>query len=471
MNIPPRKGPQMTQETRRRLRRSVRAPILMVLVGYVAYFCYSRITYRPDPRMAYWEKKLREINPPKPGMMQFDDVSAFFEKNRDRGDANLAVMPINVIDYENLVRGPWDSEPSTDVARAIELFRSEGFQEDLSAFRETVRRGWTEPPQQILNQTNYNFRYDHREWCTVLLGYSRYLGMTRGDVVARSEVWREIAISTSQVERSRYFLANLSAADNRIRLGNEITLAVQETDAAMRIPSPDGLLASPEELAKRPTELVAGVVIRYRHWFDSMFVPGGGWMDVASAVETFYGQPVSRLWNVTSPVFYDRDETNEAFNELLAKIDECTTSGKLRDRFGSTLRTFPHDQAPLMMLRDPLPWRFCESLDWSYAGRTALEAAACTIALHNHRASNGEYPATLDRLVPGELSRLPIDFGNGKSLTYRRTGSGYLLYGVGGDGVDDHAVTGQPMIERSIRIWRAVGADFPCSNFQRAAPR
>jgi hypothetical protein len=65
------------------------------------------------------------------------------------------------------------------------------------------------------------------------------------------------------------------------------------------------------------------------------------------------------------------------------------------------------------------------------------------IALEKHRAAHAHYPATLDALVPAFLRALPIDPWSGKPLGYRRLpdgetvgGFGYVLYSVGGDGID-----------------------------------
>ncbi len=52
----------------------------------------------------------------------------------------------------------------------------------------------------------------------------------------------------------------------------------------------------------------------------------------------------------------------------------------------------------------------------------------------------GKYPDSLGELVPNYLNAVPLDpFANGIGvpLVYRQKGSGYLLYSVGPDGVDD----------------------------------
>ena len=67
----------------------------------------------------------------------------------------------------------------------------------------------------------------------------------------------------------------------------------------------------------------------------------------------------------------------------------------------------------------------------SYA-QLHLVAAALAV----HRLGEGEYPESLDPLVPGLLDALPVDI-HGQPLVYRRTDSGYLLYSLGPNGTDE----------------------------------
>jgi hypothetical protein len=59
-------------------------------------------------------------------------------------------------------------------------------------------------------------------------------------------------------------------------------------------------------------------------------------------------------------------------------------------------------------------------------------------ALERYRLAHGEYPETLEALVPQFIERLPHDIINGQPLKYRRVeGMGFLLYSVGWNGTDD----------------------------------
>ncbi len=60
-------------------------------------------------------------------------------------------------------------------------------------------------------------------------------------------------------------------------------------------------------------------------------------------------------------------------------------------------------------------------------------------ALRAYRLEHGNYPVSLDKLLPGYLQSIPVDpFGAGESLHYQRVGQGYTIYSCGPNGKDDH---------------------------------
>ena len=58
-------------------------------------------------------------------------------------------------------------------------------------------------------------------------------------------------------------------------------------------------------------------------------------------------------------------------------------------------------------------------------------------AVRSYKLATGAAPASLESLVPGYFSQVPIDPYSGKPLVYRCTAEGYLLYSVGSNRVDD----------------------------------
>jgi hypothetical protein len=100
-----------------------------------------------------------------------------------------------------------------------------------------------------------------------------------------------------------------------------------------------------------------------------------------------------------------------------------------------------------------------------YVQAEALGAMA-TVALDvaAFRESNGHCPAALSDLA--NCDRLPNDPFSGKSLLYRRTGGGFVLWSVGPDGDDDGGTShrelgGNPLSDGDI-VLRAVPCDSNC---------
>lgn len=74
--------------------------------------------------------------------------------------------------------------------------------------------------------------------------------------------------------------------------------------------------------------------------------------------------------------------------------------------------------------------------------QTLINEAQIACALERYRLAHGEYPETLDALVPQFMEAIPHDIIGGQPLHYRRTDDGkFLLYSVGWNEMDDG---GQP---------------------------
>lgn len=68
--------------------------------------------------------------------------------------------------------------------------------------------------------------------------------------------------------------------------------------------------------------------------------------------------------------------------------------------------------------------------------------------LTRYRAARGEYPKSLDQLVPAFLEAVPADdFGDGPLKYKRRDDGGFELYSVGVNGRDDGGATAQPLVD------------------------
>ncbi len=81
--------------------------------------------------------------------------------------------------------------------------------------------------------------------------------------------------------------------------------------------------------------------------------------------------------------------------------------------------------------------------------RQRLRNLQVAFALEIYRVENGNYPAKLNAVTPNYLKNIPLDFFTGKNLIYRQTKTGYLLYSVGVNGVDERCrVTGDDLVIR-----------------------
>jgi hypothetical protein len=79
-----------------------------------------------------------------------------------------------------------------------------------------------------------------------------------------------------------------------------------------------------------------------------------------------------------------------------------------------------------------------QSLPFLLRTKTLVDEAQIACALERYRLAHGEYPETLDTMVPQFIEKLPRDIINGAPLHYRRTDDGsFLLYSVGWNETDD----------------------------------
>lgn len=66
-----------------------------------------------------------------------------------------------------------------------------------------------------------------------------------------------------------------------------------------------------------------------------------------------------------------------------------------------------------------------------------VSLAVSAIALERWHKRHGDYPESLDRLVPEFLKEIPLDHIDGKPIRYRRTESYFILWSIGLNGIDE----------------------------------
>lgn len=78
--------------------------------------------------------------------------------------------------------------------------------------------------------------------------------------------------------------------------------------------------------------------------------------------------------------------------------------------------------------------KICEMTDQA---RMSFELGKVALALAAYKAVKGEYPETLEALIPGYLKAIPADLFTGKPLIFKRDGKACVVYSVGPNMKDD----------------------------------
>ena len=95
-------------------------------------------------------------------------------------------------------------------------------------------------------------------------------------------------------------------------------------------------------------------------------------------------------------------------------------------------------RAPFNYLSSVAIPNFYRALEVAVRNQTAMNQAALVCALERYRRAHGQYPESLEQLVPDLVRKLPHDLIGGQPLKYRRTTDGkFLLYSVGWNETDD----------------------------------
>ena len=76
------------------------------------------------------------------------------------------------------------------------------------------------------------------------------------------------------------------------------------------------------------------------------------------------------------------------------------------------------------------------------AAQVAADQALLATALERYRLAHGQYPESLDALVPDLISALPHDVIGGELYKYHHTADSFLLYSVGWNTTDDGGQVG-----------------------------
>ena len=166
--------------------------------------------------------------------------------------------------------------------------------------------------------------------------------------------------------------------------------------------------------------------------------------------------------------YYQNEVTlAQVYQQILrteAEVKQGTLSPKLVQRYQSAIdlveqhENSPYDYYPAMLY----PWLGREIQRLAFQ-QNAIDLPCIACALERYHLKHGQYPETLNALVPEFMETIPIDVINGKPLHYRPTRDGkFLLYSVGWNETDDGGVPsirdtdGEPVYADGDWVWPTI---------------
>lgn len=367
----------------------------------------------------------------------------------------------------------WTVGKTTDLAAWAEALKQPADTSDPSAGARAVLAALQpyEPVLAELEQASrrpharFNVRYDHPDPTSILLPHLSVLRTVTHILALRASA--RLALGESAAALDDILLA-LRAADT---IKDEPMLIPYLVRSAARVRAVqaiwDGLAQrrwSEPELARLQAELqhrdlwegtrlamqgerafgheIIALVRR-----DPDLLPQLGAVDLASGgparppwFARFVLNCIPRGWFDLEEVEYDRffratllshvDIASRRINPAALDQAEQALHAELRSGLPAILR----HQAMCGMLLPALPRVYQKAA----RAQTITDQAMLACALERHRLAHGQFPASLEALVPSFIERLPSDIIKGGPLHYRRSDEDrFALYSIGWNGVDD----------------------------------
>jgi hypothetical protein len=156
---------------------------------------------------------------------------------------------------------------------------------------------------------------------------------------------------------------------------------------------------------------------------------------------------------------------NHGTNWTVVRQKLETNSATLRNTFDSPLTSIRYSMSAALIPN------LTRTTLTTVRAETMRRLTVTAIALKRYELRHGSAPATLEALVPDFISAVPTDPMSGGPMRYRVTESGWILYSVGEDGVDNNgdASLADPVTPAKDRgIWS--GRDFVWPNPPKSRP-
>lgn len=437
---------------RRRRRRWIILALLLAAVVWIGCFVHTRLTGEPTPRPEYWTEKIMSLDPPPPGAITEDEALRIlsqrpFEKNI----RYQALKQETSIHIRVLLDHPWDPHKK-EIQILSDIFGDPTFVALRLELRQALQKGWPVDPQ--VHSLVYRNIGDYDLWAMRLAMHGRWAIHDQNDPELMLDDWRMMLLLARQLQRPRchpyYHLAS--------RIHRWAGIEMLQLRPVNDPPIDSRAWAGEVDRITGPRLAVGtfteGDRLVNQHLLESVYVTEdkGGWLSV-KALSGLYGTnltgggniSVSPWWNLASPVFHDLDtaqaEHDAYYDQIVARTVDLASAHHL-GRHG-----FDDQQCIMPSLLGGNPrWLHhrspeAKAYENQLTSRCTLDAGLTMLALREYHRRNGEYPESLDELVPDFLPRLPIDDAHEarQPLRYRRTKDGldYVLYSVGLNGVDD----------------------------------
>jgi hypothetical protein len=119
------------------------------------------------------------------------------------------------------------------------------------------------------------------------------------------------------------------------------------------------------------------------------------------------------------------------------------------------VNNFFRHKSPFKLLAAIAVPNFTKAEQTTAHNQTLVNEAQIACALERYQLAHGEYPETLDVLVPQFIEKLPHDIIGGQPLIYRPTADGkFLLYSIGWNEKDDGGKSGGNDFTRGDWVWK-----------------
>lgn len=117
--------------------------------------------------------------------------------------------------------------------------------------------------------------------------------------------------------------------------------------------------------------------------------------------------------------------------------DRDSVSPSVSDAAMKQVQTFLRGWSPFRIFAAIAIPNFTKAIQTTAGNQNLVNQALLACALERYHIAHGEYPESLDSLVPQFIETIPHDVINGGDLQYRKTDNSFVLYSIGWNQQDD----------------------------------